>query len=164
MIGKLEENLQHLLDCEPCGRDNGRRKAPLTYGVYLFSEQTGVGVEHVYVGRVGLTERARRSGTGYSNLRTRLQAHTRSSSSHNQATFAFRLAVEALADSIADLPTTRAARGTHPPFAKVFSTQKARVNAMEFRWVEILDNFECYLFEPYAAFRLNTRYNSWATS
>ena len=139
-------------------------KAPVTYGVYLFSEPTPSGIQHLYVGRVGLTERARKKGAGHSNFRTRLHGHTRPSSGHNQATFAFRLAVEAVGDSLADMPTARAARAEHPEFAEIFTAQKERVNAMQYRCVEILDDFESYIFEPYAAYRLGTPYNSWATS
>ncbi len=34
---------------------------------------------------------------------------------------------------------------------------------MEFRVVEIADDLECYVFEPYAAEVLETPYNFWAT-
>lgn len=164
VIRKMEANLERLRRCDPCGRDGERPRPAPTYGVYLFSETTGTGLKDLYVGRVGLTERARRKGTGHSNFRTRLDGHTRDSSAHNQATFAFRLAVEAVGDTIKDLPTERAARAKHPKFAEIFLAQKRRVNAMQYRWVEILDDFEAYIFEPYAAYRLGTPYNSWATS
>jgi hypothetical protein len=39
-----------------------------------------------------------------------------------------------------------------------------RVTAMDFQVVTIADNFESYVFEPYAALMLDTPYNSWATS
>jgi hypothetical protein len=35
---------------------------------------------------------------------------------------------------------------------------------MDFRVVAIADDFESYVFEPYAAMMLDTPYNSWATS
>ena len=163
VVDKMESNLEALLACDPFGRDGGRPKAPTTYGVYLFSELAGTGLNHLYVGRVGLTERARKKGAGHSNFRTRLHGHTRASSGHNQATFAFRLAVETVGD-IHDLPVERAERAKHPTFAEAFLAQKSRVNAMQYRCVEIVDEFECYIFEPYAAYRLGTPYNSWATS
>ena len=43
-------------------------------------------------------------------------------------------------------------------------TNIEQVTAMEFRVVKIADDFECYLLEPYAAYRLGTPYNSRATS
>jgi hypothetical protein len=35
---------------------------------------------------------------------------------------------------------------------------------MEFRVLAIADDFESYVFEPYASLMLDTAYNSWATS
>jgi len=46
----------------------------------------------------------------------------------------------------------------------VFLAKKDLVTSFQFRMVEIGDDFESYIFEPYAAFRLGTPYNSWATS
>jgi hypothetical protein len=132
--------------------------------VYLFSRATHSGLEHLYVGRVGVTERAKAAGGGHSNFRTRLAGHTRPSSGHNQATFAFRLAVEEVGTSIGDLPTTRAERAIHPEFETTFRAKKELVTSFQMRVVEIDDDFESYIFEPYAAFRLGTPYNSWATS
>ena len=170
-MDKMAGYLASLKACPPCGRDGGRDQPDATYGVYLFTETHDPTTaselpepQDMYVGRVGMTERARQKGAGHSNFRTRLAGHTRPGSAHNQATFAFRLAVEGARGRFTDLPTDRAARGKHQGFAEIFAAQKARVNAMEFRWVEILDDLECYLFEPYAAYRLGTPYNSWATS
>ena len=111
-----------------------------------------------------MTERARKAGKGHSNFRTRLAGHTRPSSAHNQATFAWRLAIEALGGTIDDLPMARAARQKAPRFKKEFLRQKERVTAMDFRVVKIDDDFESYVFEPYAAHVLETPYNVWATS
>ena len=95
VVAGLQARLRTLLYCPPYGRGPGRAP-PRSHGVYLFTEVSGSTPAHLYVGRVGITERARAAGSGHSNFRTRLAAHTRPSSSHNQATFAFRLAVEAL--------------------------------------------------------------------
>jgi hypothetical protein len=56
------------------------------------------------------------------------------------------------------------ALGRDSRFLQEFIRQKERVTAMEFRVVTIKDDFESYVFEPYAAMMLNTPYNSWATS
>ena len=64
----------------------GRKPPPHEHGVYLFTEAG----RHLYVGRCGLTERAAKKGGGHSNFRTRLAGHTRPSSGHNKATFAWR--------------------------------------------------------------------------
>jgi len=160
----LESRLATLLASPQYGRGPGRTPPPRTHGVYLFSRATDAGLQHLYVGRVGLTERARATGGGHSNFRTRLAGHTRPSSGHNQATFAFRLAIKEVGASMSDLPATRAERAVHPEFEAVFLAKKDLVTSFQFRVVEIGDDFESYIFEPYAAFRLGTPYNSWATS
>lgn len=160
----LENRFADLLSSKVYGRGPGRTPPPRTHGVYLFSRAADGGLEHLYVGRVGLTERARAVGGGHSNFRTRLAGHTRPSSGHNQATFAFRLAIEEVGTAVADLPPTRAQRAIHPEFEAVFARKKDLVTSFELRVVQIEDDFESYIFEPYAAFRLGTPYNSWATS
>jgi hypothetical protein len=160
VIEKLPRHLEALLGSDVFGRGAGREPPPRDHGVYLFTEAG----RHLYVGRCGLTERAARKGTGHSNFRTRLAGHTRPSSGHNQATFAWRLTVEAVEGRWEDLPTTRLALGCDSRFLQEFIRQKERVTAMEFRGVAIADDFESYVFEPYAALMLGTPYNSWATS
>ena len=60
------------------------------------------------------------------------------------------------------MPVARADRQIHAEFVAEFLKQKERVTAMEFRIVEIEDDFESYVFEPYAALMLRTPFNSWA--
>jgi hypothetical protein len=81
-----------------------------------------------------------------------------------QATFAWRLAVEAVEGQFGGLPTTRAELQLDSRFRREFVRQKERVAEMDFQMVTITDNFESYVFEPYAALTLDTPYNSWATS
>ncbi len=157
---KLPGYLEALLDSEVFGRGPGREPPPREHGVYLFTEAG----RHLYVGRCGLTDRAAKRGRGHSNFRTRLAGHTRPSSAHNQATFAWRLAVEAVEGQFEGLPTTRAELQLDSRFRREFLRQKERVSAMDFRVATISDNFESYVFEPYAALMLDTPYNSWATS
>jgi hypothetical protein len=160
VLQNLPTYLEELLASPTFGRGPERISPPTTHGVYLFSERG----KDLYVGRCGITERARIAGKGHSNFRTRLAGHTRPSAAHNQATFAWRLTAEALGDELALMPKEREARQFDERFRKEFFTQKERVTAMEFRVVEIPDDFESYVFEPYAALILDTPYNSWATS
>lgn len=73
-------------------------------------------------------------------------------------------AVEAVDGRLKGLPTARAELQRDSRFRREFVRQKERVAAMDFRVVTITDNFESYVFEPYAALMLATPYNSWATS
>lgn len=160
VLSKLPGYLNSLLESAVYGRGKGRTPAPRKRGVYLFSENG----KHLYAGRCGLTERAKKVGKGHSNFRTRLAGHSCPGSRHNSATFAWRLTSEALGTQVAGMPTTRAQLENHPPFHQRFLEQKARVTAMQFRVVEIDDDFESYVFEAYAARWLKTPFNSWATS
>lgn len=157
---KLLGFLETLLASEAFGRGPGRKAPPREHGVYLFTEAG----RHLYVGRCGLTERAAKKGGGHSNFRTRLAGHTRPSSGHNQATFAWRLAIEAIDGQFEDLPIVRSELQHDGRFREEFLRQKERVTAMDFQVVTITDDFESYVFEPFAALMLGTQYNSWATS
>ena len=160
LLSRLPTHLEELLASPIYGRGAGRMPPPRQHGVYLFSEND----EHLYVGRCGMTERAVKKGRGHSNFRTRLAGHTRPSSAHNQATFAWRLAVKSVEGRLDGLPASRAELGLDPRFATVFTEEKRRVSAMDFRVVAIPEDFDSYVFEPYAALMLDTPYNSWATS
>ena len=160
IIAKFPAYLERLLASEVYGRGNGRPPAPRAHGVYLFSE----GHDHLYVGRCGLTERARKVGRGHSNFRSRLADHSRPSSRHNSATLAWRLTFEELGTAVDAMPKKRADLELHPSFHEEFARQKERVTAMEFRVVEIRKDFVSYVFEAYAAQRLGTAQNAWATS
>lgn len=157
---KLPAYLNALLASKVFGRGPGREPPPREHGVYLFTEAG----RHLYVGRSGITERAANRGGGHSNFRTRLAGHTRPSSAHNQASFAWRLTMETASGRFEGLPTVRAELERDARFRQEFRRQKERVTAMDFRVVTITDNFESYVFEPYAALMLDTPYNSWATS
>jgi hypothetical protein len=160
-ISRLPTYLERLRASPVYGRGPGREPPPKSFGVYLFTENG----EDLYVGRCGLTERARLAGKpGSSNFRSRLAGHTRPSSGHNSATFAWRLTIEALSGGLDAMPPTRAERQLDEMFKQEYLKQKERVTAMDFRVVEILDDFDSYVFEPYAALMLATPYNSWATS
>jgi hypothetical protein len=122
VVAKLLRHLEALLGCEAFGRGSGQEPPPLEHGVYLFTEAG----RPLYVGRCGLTERAARKGSGHSNFRTRLAGHSRPSSGHNQATFAWRLAIEAVEGRWDDLPTTRSALGHDSRFLEEFIRQKGK--------------------------------------
>ena len=158
VVARLPGYLDQLLAPPVYGRGPGREPPPKTHGVYLFTENG----KHLYVGRCGLTERAKAAGKGSSNFRSRLAGHTRPSSGHNSATFAWRLTIKALGPGLDEMPATRAKRELDELFKQEYLKQKERVTAMDFRVVKIVNDFDSYVFEPYAALMLATPYNSWA--
>ena len=118
-------------------------------GVYLFSERE----QHLYVGRSR-------------NIRRRYGLHTMPSAQHNQASFAFLLAKEALGITGASYKPndmSRVSLSKKPEFIQSFTEAKRRILAMEFRFVEEIDPTRQALLEIYAAVALSTRYNSFST-
>jgi hypothetical protein len=114
-------------------------------GIYVFYENGSA----VYVGR---------SNT----MRSRLQAHSRPSSGHGSATFAFLLALRHR-----DCPQcdgmTRSDIQAHEAFRVLYDECKLRVANMQVRVVEIEDQVDQTLFEVYAALELATEHNDWRT-
>ncbi|MFI5298066.1 MAG: GIY-YIG nuclease family protein [Polyangiales bacterium] len=131
-----------------------RSMTPVTYaalpkdmpirGIYLFSD----GDEHLYVGRTN-------------DIRRRLGWHCRPGSTHNQATFAFRIARQATGK----LKASYAVKGSRADlvkdalFADAFATAKRRLAAMSIRFVEEGDPTRQALLEIYAATVLKTPFN-----
>jgi hypothetical protein len=93
-------------------------------GIYLFSE----GGSHLYVGRTN-------------RIRQRLGEHSRPSSTHNSAPFAFRLAREATGRVAASYAPegSRIELEGDPHFNEAFSAAKKRVRSMDVRYVEEFD-------------------------
>lgn len=161
----LPDLLEQLLSSPAYGlRDDRPNPSSEQHGVYLFTE----GGQHLYVGRTGLTERARLAGKpGSSSFLTRLTGHTERDP--GSGSFAWRLTMEkALKEVDAGLrdplPNTRKLRVEDPGLLELFREQQRRVAAMDFRTVEINDERVSYVFELYAAWVLETPYNSFATS
>jgi predicted GIY-YIG superfamily endonuclease len=117
-------------------------------GVYLLSE----GNTHLYVGRSD-------------NIRTRLQQHSRDSSTHNSAPFAFKLAREDTGIIRASYVTngSRESLEQDPKFKEAFLRAKRRVKSMDVRYVEERDPLKQYLLEIYVAVSLGTKYNDFNT-
>ena len=120
-------------------------------GIYVFYEDG----KPIYVGRVGKASKQ--------TIRSRIGQHTRPSSGHNQATFAFRLLQEDL-----DVVTGHGAPLTRQALAEKhadkFREMKQRVRNMMVRAVEIEDSPTQAVFEVYAALVLGTtRHNNFDT-
>ena len=114
-------------------------------GVYLFSENG----RHLYVGRTN-------------DVRGRYGRHCLPGAHHGMAAFAFRLAREATGQLKATYRAgegSRKALAVEPTFKAAFDAAKARVRAMEFRYVEEADPIRQAVLEIYCAVALETPYN-----
>ena len=119
-------------------------------GVYLFSENG----ESLYVGRTR-------------NVRRRYGQHTRQSSGHNSAPFAFKLARHKtgfLKSTYAPGETSRVGLLDNPEFASAFREALERVRRMEFRFIEEDDPTRQCLLEVYVSVVCGSPYNDFNTT
>lgn len=119
-------------------------------GVYMFSEAG----ESLYVGRTR-------------DVRKRYGQHTRRSSGHNSAPFAFKLARNATGRVKADYrpgENSRAGLLLDPEFAAAFSNALERIRGMEFRFVSEPDPTRQYLLEVYVSVVCGSPYNDFDTT
>lgn len=118
-------------------------------GIYLFSENQ----KHLYVGRSR-------------NIRGRIARHSRPSSTHRMAAFAFRLAREATGHLVASYKKegSRSKLVQDPAFRAAFDQSKTRIREMDVRFVEESDPVRQALLEIYVAVSLRTPYNDFRTS
>lgn len=144
----LHPSFERLIAMAPVTIATLPREAPREC-VYLFSELD----KHLYVGRTR-------------HLRQRLRQHSIPSSQHNQAVFAFRLAREATGRLVAAYSgqgRRASLAGEDIAFAAAFTDAKARVRAMQVRYVEETEPLRQALLEIYASIVLATPYNDFNT-
>ena len=145
LVAKLPELLTELKSKPFITRDN--LAGIPQKGAYVFYENG----KALYVGRSN-------------RLKQRIQEHSRQSSMHNSASFAFRLAKEIMARRQNILSyITRRELETAPGFAEIFFASRLRVAQMKIRVIKIDDPVKQALFEIYAALALNTEYNDFGT-
>jgi len=145
VIEKMQPLLEELQASEPLTRAD-LRTVPQR-GLYVFYEDD----IPIYVGRSN-------------RVRQRLQEHSRPSSRHNSATFAFNLATEAAQKQRFDLTDMQRSKIENDPgFKKLYDEAKSRVAAMEIRVIKVADPIEQTIFEVYAALALATAYNDFET-
>ena len=127
-------------------RARGEAKDLPQKGVYVFYEDG----KPIYVGRSR-------------NLRQRILNHSRPSSTHNSASFAFLLAREKTGCLRHTDSRFRAQLEKDPNFEKIFKEQKARISRMKIKAVEIEDPNTQAIFEIYCSEKLRTSYNDFDT-
>lgn len=117
-------------------------------GIYVFYE----GRRALYVGRS-------------TNLKTRIQSHSRKCSKHASASFAFNIAkMKTRRKGLEiDPDQTRKALQKDEIFKALFKEAKKRVSKMKVRVVEIKCPNTQTVFELYAALKFKTKYNDFDT-
>jgi hypothetical protein len=149
MIVNLEEKLQTLLKMAPVSE--GRLPLDMPKGgVYLFTEFG----KHLYVGKS-------------IDLRSRYAQHCFPGTWHRHASFAICLACDWLDDSkLAYRPAVRThnAPTLDNKSANAFTAAKARIRAMDFRFVEESDSRRQALFEIYCSVVLQIPYSDFENS
>lgn len=147
MVESLEPSLRRLREMPPVTYGRWPEVMPRS-GVYLFSE----GDRPLYVGRTR-------------NLRGRLGRHCLPGATHRMASFAFRIARESTGRTVPTY-TQKGSRGDlmkDPAFLEAFAAAKARIRAMDIRFVEEADPVRQTILEVYAAVALGTPYNDFDT-
>ncbi|NUQ01142.1 MAG: hypothetical protein HUU35_14935 [Armatimonadetes bacterium] len=143
-VKSLKPSIDRLLQLQPIKNGNLPHVMP-ERGVYLLSE----GSKHLYVGRSN-------------DLRGRYGRHCKPNATHRMAAFAFRLAREAtgkLKASYKKGPDSRDGLMMNANFRAAFDAAKARIRAMDYRFVAEDDQVRQALLEIYVAVVLKTPYN-----
>jgi hypothetical protein len=141
IIAKMQPLLDELLASPQLSRTE-LQDVPAK-GVYVFYENGS----QLYVGRSN-------------RLRERVLEHSRPSSRHNSATFAFNLATEAATKArIPPEGRNRTELENYAPFRDLYRKAKGQVAAMKVQVIKIEDPIEQAIFEVYAALALHTAYN-----
>jgi len=143
-VESLRPKLERLLAMQPVSACQVPRDAPKR-GVYVLSEKG----QHLYVGRSN-------------DVRERIGRHCKTGATERMAAFAFRLAREATGKLKATYKKGKDSRKDlmeDPVFLAAFDAAKARIRAMELRYVEETDPVRQMLLEVYVAVVLKTPHN-----
>jgi len=113
-------------------------------GIYILYENG----KPIYVGRSN-------------NLKKRIQEHSRPSSGHNSASFAFILAKEVAKQKNPDLDLTmeRSQLEKDKRFKPIFDSAKERISKMKVRLIEIEQPEVQAIFEIFTAMSIGSKYN-----
>lgn len=148
LVSKLQPLLDRLLQSTPTKSCLPPIDMP-EQGIYLFSENGN----NLYVGRSN-------------RMRARFQQHTRQSSPHNHASFAFKIARKLTGNEKAVYVRNQGTAADllkDMKFGKVFKDAKDRVRDMEYRYVEVNDQKLQTILEIYTAIALKCKYNDFGT-
>lgn len=147
VIESLHPSYERLMAMEPLKGVPPSKKTTPKSGIYLFSE----GDRHLYVGRSN-------------RIAERYRLHCGLSAKQNQASFAWKLMAEVVGHKATYLRGEgRADMILLPHYADAFAAAKARIRAMDYRFVEEADQTRQALLEAYLCIVLGTPYNDFDT-
>ena len=142
---RLPDLMNQLENCQPFIRDSRDRLPPQIRdkpGIYVFYDDD----KPLYVG----LSRSKQ-------MRERIMQHSRPSSGHMAATFAFLLALEEAENQYIDCTDrTRDGLQKAPDFKPIYDATKERVRQMAVKVVAVADAIEQSVFQVYAALHLPT--------
>jgi hypothetical protein len=147
-VEALRPKLEQLLAMAPVKPTSLPKRMPAA-GVYLLSEAE----RPLYVERSN-------------SIRRRIGRHCRPGATHRMAAFAFRLAREATGHVVATYKKDEGSRADlmeDEAFVNAFTNAKARIRAMDLRFVEESDPVRQALLEIYVSVVLSTPYNDFDT-
>lgn len=139
IINKFPGMMTSLVSSTPISK-GGLHNAP-SKGIYVFYDEDD---KPIYVGRSD-------------RMKSRLGEHSRPSSTHTSATFAFNLAKDIAEEAGLDTNMPRKELEKIPAFKKIYDETKKRVSGMKIRTIKISDSIEQTLFEVYAHLELKTK-------
>jgi len=116
---------------------------PCVPGIYVFYKAQ----KPIYVGRTD-------------NIKKRIAGHTRPSSNHSSANFAFNLAKLELDEKLRESKLGRQELINNVDFFERFSNYKIELSASKLKCIEITNDIVQTMFEPYLALKLGTYPNN----
>jgi predicted GIY-YIG superfamily endonuclease len=147
IVESLHPSFERLMQMNPVTTSTLPRGMPKS-GIYVFTERS----HHLYVGRSN-------------RLRSRIRRHGAEGSKHNVAAFAFKVARIETGNHRATYQSegSRKHLVQQVEFARAFLEAKARIRAMEVRFVEETDQLRQAVLEIYIAIALGTPFNDFDT-
>ena len=137
IVDKLPNLLEQLKNSP--SKNRATLGTPPKKGIYVFYENECP----VYVGRSN-------------RIKERLQEHSRLSSTHTSATFAFNLAKKAAIEKGIDVNKARVLLEKDSAFSSLYTEAKERVSKMSIKVIKIDDPIIQTIFEVYVSVQFNT--------
>jgi predicted GIY-YIG superfamily endonuclease len=135
----LDEAFHGMMEKLLSSKSLNREELPSFSGIYVFFKDDNP----IYVGRAN-------------NIKNRIHGHTRKSSGHNSANFAFNLAKLELSGKLQESKLGREKLMEDSEFLEKFRAIKEDLFASKIKCLEVKNDVLQTMFEPYLAVKLKT--------